>query len=209
MLPLTARLRAHAQQFARRGPSARIEYLRERVVRLREKLEGRMDLIFAPPNVLDEETDKRLRDVAAGLWAARDRYVPSGLARSDVLLLKASIPFDWSGSWTDRLYGWRGFVKGRIECATIPGAHLEMFRPENDIHMARAMLMKLDEVAERYAAKAAASSVANGAGPAASGGKPAENGSGKSGARRVSHPAARKIEFPEQVSQELGERRRS
>lgn len=208
MLPVTARLRAHVQQFARRGPSARVEYLRERLLRLKQKLEGRMDLIFAPPDVLDEETDKRLRDVAAGLWAARDRYTPTSLAKSDVLLLKASIPFDWSGSWTDRLYGWRGFVKGRIECATIPGAHLEMFRPENDIHMARAMLMKLDEIAEYYAAKRAATAAASGA--AGAGSRPADNGAAaKSGGRRDSHAPPRKIEFPEQLSHELGERRRS
>jgi amino acid adenylation domain-containing protein len=204
MLPVTSRLRAHVQQFSRRGPSARVEYLRERFERLKQKITGRMDLIFAPPDLLDDETDKRLREVANGLWAARDRYAPSAFAKSDVLLLKASIPFDWSGSWTDRLYGWRGFVKGRIECATIPGAHLEMFKPENDVHMARAMLMKLDEIAERYAKQppreAAASESKNGAAS-----KPAP----ASPRARSNSGDGRKPEFPEQISQELAERRRS
>jgi amino acid adenylation domain-containing protein len=204
MLPLTGRLRAHLQQFARRGPSARVEYVRERFVRLKQKISGRMDLIFAPPDVLDDETDKRLRDVANGLWAARDRYTPATLAKSDVLLLKASIPFDWSGSWTDRLYGWRLFVKGRIECATIPGAHLEMFKPVNDVHMARAMLMKLDEIAERYAAKAAKAGASGAAGAAKS-----DNGASAAKGGRRSEPGFRKIEFPEQLSHEREERRRS
>lgn len=177
ILPLSARLRAHVQQFVRRGPRARLEYAAERFAKLREKFEGRVDAIFTPPDVLDEETDKRLRDVAAGLWSARDRYVPATLANSDVLLLKASVPYDWSGSWTDRLYGWRGFVRGRIECTTIPGAHLQLFRPENDAHMARALQIKLDEIAERYAS---AAKDRNG-GP-----KPS---AGSSGARR---PEARK-----------------
>ena len=154
ILPVTARARAHFQQFVRRGPRARYEYLLERLTKLKEKFEGRVDEIFTPPDVLDEETDKRLRDVAAGLWAARDRYTPARRANSDVLLLKASVPFDWSGSWTDRLYGWRGFVNGRIECTTIPGAHLQLFRPENDAHMARALTIKLDEIAERYTLQA-------------------------------------------------------
>jgi amino acid adenylation domain-containing protein len=206
MLPIASRLRAHVQQFARRGPSARLEYLKERVNRVKQKLVGRMDLIFAPPDVLDDETDKRLREVANGLWAARDRYKPSGLAKSDVLLLKASIPFDWSGSWTDRLYGWRGFVKGRIECATIPGAHLEMFRPENDIHMARAMLMKLDEIADRYA-KGVGAPATNGSSGARSGENRAGN-SAKAPGRRSDPGPVRKIEFPEQLSHEADERRR-
>ncbi len=154
ILSFTARARAHVQQFVRRGPQARLEYVRERVLKIKERLEGRVDEIFTPPDVLDDETDKRLREVASGLWAARDRYVPSAKANSDVLLLKASVPYDWSGSWTDRLYGWRGFVNGRIECSTIPGAHLQLFRPENDAHMARALTIKLDEIADRYSAQA-------------------------------------------------------
>ncbi|HKU41294.1 MAG TPA: amino acid adenylation domain-containing protein, partial [Polyangiales bacterium] len=155
MLPLSERARAHVQQFKRRGPRARIEYVRERLAKIKERVEGRVDTMFTPPDVLDDDTNKRLRDVANGLWSARDRYVPSGLANSDVLLLKASVPFDWSGSWTDRLYGWRTFVRGRIECATIPGAHLQLFRPENDALMARALTLKLDEIAERYPARTA------------------------------------------------------
>ncbi|HKP55413.1 MAG TPA: amino acid adenylation domain-containing protein [Polyangiales bacterium] len=154
ILPMRDRALAHVQQFKRRGPRARIEYLRERWTKLKERLEGKVEGMFTPPEVLDEATDKRLRDVASGLWAARDRYTPSALARSDVLLLKASVPFDWSGSWTDRLYGWRGFVRGRIECTTIPGAHLQLFRAENDVLMARALKIKLDEIAEQYAASA-------------------------------------------------------
>jgi hypothetical protein len=102
------------------------------------------------------------------------------------------------------LYGWRLFVKGRIECATIPGAHLEMFKPVNDVHMARAMLMKLDEIAERYAAKAA-KAISGGAASAAK----SDNGAGAAKGGRRSDPGFRKIEFPEQLSHEREERRRS
>jgi hypothetical protein len=71
------------------------------------------------------------------------------MAACDVLLLKASIPFDWSGSWTDPLYGWRGFVRGRIDAAIIPGEHLQLFRAGNEALMAEFLRHRLRELATR------------------------------------------------------------
>jgi thioesterase domain-containing protein len=107
------------------------------------------DDIFTPPAVLDPEMNERLRRVATGLFHARDKYRPARRAKCDVLLLKASIPFDWSGSTTDPLYGWRDFVSGQIDTAVIPGEHLQLFRSENDPLMADFLSARLAELRER------------------------------------------------------------
>jgi amino acid adenylation domain-containing protein len=149
LLPVTERALMHLRQFRRRGPRARVEYVRERLNNLKKRLRGVTDEdATSPLDSLDAATDRRLRNVAAGLWQARDRYRPNELANCDVLLFKASVPFDWSGTWFEPLYGWREFVRGRVESTIIPGGHLELFRPENHPLMARALSVRLAELEE-------------------------------------------------------------
>jgi thioesterase domain-containing protein len=150
LLPTSTRLATHLREFSRRDLRGRSEYLRDRLRNVKKRLNGKVaDEVFTPPAALDDFMQERLRRVANGLWEARDKYRPSGLASCDVLLLKASIPFDWSGSWTDPLYGWRNFVSGRIDATTVPGEHLQLFRRENDALMAEFLRARLRELAER------------------------------------------------------------
>jgi thioesterase domain-containing protein/acyl carrier protein len=150
LLPASTRIATHLREFSRRDLRARGEYMRERIKNVKKRLHGKVDdEVFTPPAALDEVMQERLRRVANGLWEARDRYRPSGLAGCDVLLLKASIPFDWSGSWTDPLYGWRHYVRGRIDATIVPGEHLQLFRRENDALMAEFLRARLRELAER------------------------------------------------------------
>jgi amino acid adenylation domain-containing protein len=150
LLPAPQRLVTHMQEFARRDLHGRNEYIRERLRNVRKRFRSKIqDEVYTPPAALDDQMQERLRRVAAGLWKARDKYRPAGRAACDVLLLKASIPFDWSGSWTDPLYGWRGFVRGRIDTMVVPGEHLQLFRPENEALMAEFVRRRLRELAER------------------------------------------------------------
>jgi amino acid adenylation domain-containing protein len=151
LLPASTRLATHLREFTRRDLRARGEYLRERIHNVKRRFQDVFeDEALAPPAELDDEMNQRMQRVAEGLWRARDKYRPRGLAACDLLLLKASIPFDWLGnSWSDPLFGWRNFVSGRIDVAVVPGEHLQLFRPENDHLMAEFLRMRLQELAER------------------------------------------------------------
>jgi thioesterase domain-containing protein len=60
----------------------------------------------------------------------------------------ASIPFHGSGSVFDPLYGWRDFVRGRIDTQVVPGEHLHMFRRENGELLAELLRQRLVELQE-------------------------------------------------------------
>jgi amino acid adenylation domain-containing protein len=152
LLPVSQRIGLHLAELRKRGMRGRQEYIEERLKNVKRRFVGEIDEdVFTPPDVLDATTNQRLRRVAEGLFQARSKYVPAAIADCNVLLLKASIPFAWSGSVTDPLYGWRGFVSGRIDAMTIPGEHLQMFRSENDELMAEYLDLHLQELAERDA----------------------------------------------------------
>ena len=147
LMPLGERLAMHAREFARRGRMGRIDYVRDRVENIQRRFRPVVeDAVFTPPDVLDPEMNARLRRVADRLFEARERYRPRRRAHCDVLLLKASIPFDWPGSTTDPLYGWRDFVHGRIDTQVVPGEHLQLFRTENDPLLAELVRERLQEL---------------------------------------------------------------
>ena len=135
LLPLPARLRAHIRTFLDADPAGRRAYLRDRFARLKERLYhgiGRPEDAVAEIAVADQETDRRLRKVAAGLARARLLYHPTPSDPADLLLIKTGISERWIGnSMDDPLYGWRWWVQGHIELGTVPGAHLTMFHPAN------------------------------------------------------------------------------
>jgi amino acid adenylation domain-containing protein len=151
LLPASTRLATHLREFTRRDLRGRGEYLRERLQNVKKRFNYvTNDEALTPPSELDGEMNARMQRVAEGLWQARDKYRPSARAACDLLLLKASIPFDWLGnSWSDPLFGWRGFVSGRIDVAVVPGEHLQLFRPENDPLMAELLRTRLHELAKQ------------------------------------------------------------
>jgi amino acid adenylation domain-containing protein len=147
--PFSSRLVMHAREFARRSHIGRKEYLRDRIEMVKRRFRPMDDEALNPPEVLDDAMRKRLRAIGERLFAARNKYEPSRMASCDVLLLKASIPFVYPGSYTDPLYGWRDFVRGRIDTAIVPGEHLQMFRTENDGLLAEFLQLRLQELKER------------------------------------------------------------
>ena len=137
MLPLPERLVAHVKNMANQDWPGLKSYLRDRVTNLNRRFDkAKGNDAFAPPSGLDSAVDQRLRLVAAGLWRARNSYRPTGMVSADLLLLKAATPLEWPGSRTDAHYGWRPYIRGRIETAVVPGAHLHLFAPENAPRMA-------------------------------------------------------------------------
>jgi thioesterase domain-containing protein len=146
-MPIGERLAMHMREFARRGHLGRTEYVKARIEAVKRRFQPEVqEGIFTPPDVLDPEMNARLRRVADGLFAARERYRPTRAVSCDVLLLKASIPFDWPGSVFEPLYGWREFTTGRIDSMVVPGEHLQMFRTENDQILAEILLARLREL---------------------------------------------------------------
>lgn len=147
LMPINERLAMHMREFARRGYLGRGEYLRARFENVKRRFRPVVeDEVFTPPDVLDPEMNARLKRVADGLFQAREKYRPTRQASCDVLLLKASIPFDWPGSVFEPLYGWREFVRGRIDTMVVPGEHLQMFRSENDQLLAEIVMERLREL---------------------------------------------------------------
>ncbi|MEY4575694.1 MAG: hypothetical protein RL701_397 [Pseudomonadota bacterium] len=147
LMPAADRLAMHVREFKKRGFAARAEYLRERLDNVRKRFRPAVDDdMFTPPDVLDAQMNTRLRNLADGLFEARKHYQSARKAKCDVLLIKASIPFDWSGTFIDPLYGWRDFVHGRIDTVTAPGEHLQLFRTENDQLLAEFVRERLAEL---------------------------------------------------------------
>lgn len=149
LMPVSERVMVHARELWRRSHIGRTEYIQARIERLRQRFQPEVDdEALAPPDLLDPEMNARLKRVADALFQAREKYRPKTKANCDVLLLKASIPFDWSGSIFDPLYGWRDFVRGKIDTQIVPGEHLHMFRTENDQLLAELLRERLREVEE-------------------------------------------------------------
>jgi thioesterase domain-containing protein/acyl carrier protein len=151
LMPIADRLAVHARELIRRSHIGRTEYLKARFDRVMERFRPAPAIdneVLAPPDVLDPAMNERLKRVADALFRARERYRPTQKVNSDVLLLKASIPFDWSGSIFDPLYGWRDFVRGKIDTQIVPGEHLHMFRTENDELLAELLRERLRELAD-------------------------------------------------------------
>jgi amino acid adenylation domain-containing protein len=142
-MSLSERLLVHTMELGRRSHIGRMEYLNARIDAVKQRLRPAPPPREDPPDVLNAEMNARLKRVADGLFQARQQYRPKGKANCDVLLLKASIPFDWSGSIFDPLYGWRDFVRGRIDTEFVPGEHLHMFRTENDQLLAELLSSRL------------------------------------------------------------------
>ncbi|MET0389338.1 MAG: amino acid adenylation domain-containing protein [Polyangiales bacterium] len=146
-LPIEQRLLSHAREFTRRVNLGRQEYLQHRFENVKRRWAPVVEeAVLTPPDVLDPEMNARLIKVADGLFQARDHYRPKHRASSDVLLLKASVPLIWPGFYTDPLYGWRDFVRGRIDTRIVPGEHLKIFRTENDQLLAEILRERLREV---------------------------------------------------------------
>ncbi|HET8934106.1 MAG TPA: amino acid adenylation domain-containing protein [Polyangiales bacterium] len=149
LMPVSERLKVHARELWRRSHIGRTEYIAARFERVRQRFQPEVDdEALAPPDLLDPEMNARLKRVADALFQAREKYRPKTKANCDVLLLKASIPFDWSGSIFDPLYGWRDFVRGKIDTQIVPGEHLHMFRTENDQLLAELLRERLAELSE-------------------------------------------------------------
>ena len=149
LMPMTERLMVHVKELARRSHIGRVEYVKTRMDRVLSRIrpsQKEKEGTFPTPDVLDPEMEARLTRVADALFAAREKYRPNTKASCDVLLLKASIPFDWSGSIFDPLYGWRDFVRGKIDTEVVPGEHLHMFRTENDQLLAGLLRRRLAEL---------------------------------------------------------------
>jgi thioesterase domain-containing protein/acyl carrier protein len=147
MMPVSDRLLVHTRELWRRSHIGRMEYVQARIERVRQRFQPAVDdEALAPPDVLDPEMNARLKRVADALFRAREKYRPQIKANCDVLLLKASIPFDWSGNIFDPLYGWRDFVRGKIDTQIVPGEHLHMFRTENDQLLAELLRERLCEL---------------------------------------------------------------
>ena len=149
LMPLRERIKVHVKELGRRSHIGRVEYVKARMDRVLSRF--RPDVTekegtFPTPAVLEPEMEARLTRVADALFAAREQYRPKVKANCDVLLLKASIPFDWSGSIFDPLYGWRDFVRGKIDTEVVPGEHLHMFRTENDELLAELLRRRLAEL---------------------------------------------------------------
>jgi amino acid adenylation domain-containing protein len=147
LMPVQDRLLVHVRELARRSNIGRMEYVKARLERVKQRLRPVVeDEAYKAPEVLDAAMNERLNRVADALFVAREKYRPQIKANSDVLLIKASIPFDWSGNIFDPLYGWRDFVRGRIDTQIVPGEHLLMFRTENDQLLAELLRERLSEL---------------------------------------------------------------
>jgi thioesterase domain-containing protein len=147
LMSVRKRMLVHARELWRRSNIGRMEYLGTRFERVRQRFQPAVaDEKLTPPDVLDPKMEERLKRVADALFLAREKYRPKQKANCDVLLLKASIAFDWSGSIFDPLYGWREFVRGKIDTQLVPGEHLHMFRTENDQLLAELLRERLREL---------------------------------------------------------------
>jgi len=140
LLPVAARVRSHVQTFLNADSEGRREYVRGRIARLRGRIYGgigRPEEAIPGLGVGDEETDRRLRKVAAGLTRARALYHPREPDPADLLLIKTGIFERWVGNrMDDPLYGWRSWVGGEIDVGVVPGAHLTMFHEANHARIA-------------------------------------------------------------------------
>jgi thioesterase domain-containing protein/acyl carrier protein len=147
LMSVRERMLVHVRELWRRSHIGRTEYVQARFERIKQRFHPVVeDEALAPPDVLDPKMNERLKRVADALFQAREKYRPEAKASCDVLLLKASIPFDWSGSIFDPLYGWRDFVRGKIDTQIVPGEHLHMFRTENDQLLAELLRERLREL---------------------------------------------------------------
>jgi thioesterase domain-containing protein len=149
-LPFYERFEMHVRELIQRGPRARLEYAQQRIERLRRRLSGRLnDHTWQPLQSYPAAIEQRLRAVDAGLQHAREHYVPSERAASDLLLLRASVTLDSPGCRIEPLYGWRNHVDGRIEAICLPGSHVQVLRASNRVLMADILSRRLAELNER------------------------------------------------------------
>jgi thioesterase domain-containing protein len=139
-VPLPERVLLHLGELVGHGSEGRRAYLRGRLKRLERMLPMHLEV----PAGVSPVARKRLRRLGAALTRARERYAPQGTVDCALLLLKAAAPEEWPGCRTDALYGWKAFVRGRIESTLVPGSHLALFSPQNDVFMAQAIGARLD-----------------------------------------------------------------
>jgi amino acid adenylation domain-containing protein len=150
LTPMPARMTAHVRAIATRPGAQRVAYLRQRFLNLRGRILtaiGRPEEAFEAPATADPETAKRLRRVAAGLWAARDAYRPTQRLDCDLLLVKTSVLTRWDGTeCDDPFYGWRSFIDGEIRIDTVEGEHLKMFDGPIDTEIAQLVAREIDRL---------------------------------------------------------------
>lgn len=139
LLPLGPRLFRHLSDWWHLDGSARREYFRERIANIKRRFKPAEADVRLAPTELDPALQLRLRKIGAGLWWARDRYLPTDRIGCDLLLVQAENPLEWPGCSTDALYGWREFIFGKIDVLTVPGSHLQLFGAQNNALIAQAI----------------------------------------------------------------------
>ena len=151
-LPALERAWMHAEEWARRDFSGRVDYVKERVENVRRRLlerAGRADLLGARAQLgavaaLDEERQMELRALHGALTLAQVRYRPPAPEAVPMLLFKATVPFRWPATrFDDATHGWRDWLNGPITVVDIPGTHLQLFEGDNPERMARALRDRL------------------------------------------------------------------
>jgi len=121
----------------------RSAYLRTRLLNVRRRVLDRFGQTAEPVAAIpfaDADLNRRLGELWASLWRARNRYCPQGAEPCAMLLVKAEVPQHWIGADMDNpLYGWDSFVTGPISTVVIPGEHLRLFEPSNQRLIAQAI----------------------------------------------------------------------
>jgi thioesterase domain-containing protein/acyl carrier protein len=143
ILPLPDRLLAHLRFYLAANARTRRAYLGDRLHNLRRRFftwTGRAATALPEVPFAGEEMTRQLRSLEARLWRARTLYRPSHVERCPMLLLKSAEPERWVGSdSSDPLYGWRSFIDGPIEVATVSGTHHRFFDEDNTARIVEAL----------------------------------------------------------------------
>jgi amino acid adenylation domain-containing protein len=153
LLPLPQRVVAHFKELARGDGSQGHAYLRGRIHNVKARILRHLgrgeETVDAVPNA-DTTLNQRLRRSTLELWRARNDYRPGRVEPCPLLLLKTEIATRWpTHDMSDPHYGWRAFVRGRIDVERIPGEHLKMFEGDNCERIAAAIAPYITRLCER------------------------------------------------------------
>ena len=143
ILPIPERIVAHLREFIGRDGPGRYAYLRDRARSLQQRAYALLGLQEALPPVspfADPDMGGRMQK----LWVHQDRaghrYAPSARLPCDLLLVRAALPYQWLATkMDDPNHGWSRYVSGEISAVTIPGQHTDLFAPESESLIAKAV----------------------------------------------------------------------
>ncbi|WP_193161094.1 non-ribosomal peptide synthetase [Microbulbifer hainanensis] len=133
-LPTPERILAHTREFLSRDFRGRLEYLKDRSVRLKRRVLnwlGRAEEVSdaVPKHELQAHMNK-VRNVQIH---AGKTYRPQGAEKDlALLLIRAEETPYWVGmKMDDPLHGWRRYIGGPISLITFPGDHMQIWDEEN------------------------------------------------------------------------------